>query len=97
MDKVKEQIKNRDIYISKCNKAGIKLYPIYIDKTKRIYHHTTEKILKGNNWYIEVNNKGKTIIYEKSIGTGLILKGVNIEGSIIKTYKYLYNELQWSI
>jgi hypothetical protein len=49
-----------------CIDAGIKVYPVYFERSQFV---NGTKYL-SSNWHIQVDNNGRIITYDKSIGKG---------------------------
>jgi hypothetical protein len=71
-----------------CLKNGIKVYPFM----QHGFKSTAKQTFKDRHWYLEVDNNGKKIRYDKSLGTG-ILRGKALQEPIEKTYSFWYNKL----
>lgn len=74
----------QDYHISNCLKHGVSVFPRFILKTTSI----DGKKYEGGNWYVEVDNRGESTIYQKSIGKKRTLKSSDCEEPIRKTWKF---------
>lgn len=67
-----------------CNRNKVFAYPV----KQKGFRQTKTKTFQDGHWYIEVNNKNRKTRYDKSLGTGSILRAKQYESQLESTYEF---------